>query len=129
MTHRIAADEVEGPCGLADGVVEIENDLGIRFRPVVKMPTLSGQPVLHIETPAAKKVIGRIVMFHQFESPSPVRANDLADPVCILGNGGVDIALFRIRGFAFAQRNETAGLVLSVSEEGAGPKSGSHAQV
>lgn len=127
MADGVAADEIHGVRGFADGLVQIQENFGGGARPVVELPARDGQFVLHLRAPAAQGIIGAIVVFYHFESPMTVKTDDLPYPMQVFGNGRVEITFF---GFLITRAsNDVCRFVYFSRQQRTGPEAGTHSEL
>ena len=79
--------------GLPQRAVERENDLGIRMRPVMQIPSGGGRFWAHLVAPLAQQVVGGEVMFDEFISPGGRSLYSFGNQEQRFGVGGIESRL------------------------------------
>src|ERR1039458_5220762 len=123
VAESVTAYESNVACGLADGAVERQRNLGGCLAPVREMPPGGGKIRRHGEAPPAQQVEAGVIMLHQLETPRNRAANVLADEFQHVGDRRINRGVWR----AFTASETGTGWNRSRSIQRANPDAWTHA--
>src|ERR1039458_9538406 len=123
VAESVTAYESNVACGLADGAVERQRNLGGCLAPVREMPPGGGKFRRHGEAPPAQQVEAGVIMLHQLETPRNRAANVLADEFQHVGDRRINRGVSR----AFTASETGTKWNRSRCVQGANPDAWTHA--